>query len=551
MRDTSRILRSGSDGPSRHTVAIREAIFACMTLAVVGILAFAPHILNGGFYLDDWANGAGALRPPGGPGVAHALSYFDKLTIYRPVLVLYVPLTYFVFGTHMAYQLAWAALLAIGVGAAVYGILRTLGVPLLHAWLIAAITIVYPWYDSTRLWETASQATLSILFVTCGLLLAITGLRRRSLRLHGCAATLYLLSILTYEVTLPFIAAAGVLYVLLAGWRLARPRWAMDLVAVLAGGLWVGLQTSRESLGVSADLRHLGEIITSGGTILGRSLIAFGQPRTEIALVIVAVIAVMGFGLIYVDRSVKGQNGNWGPQNWLMMTGGGLVVATLGWIMYIPANPYYTPSVYGFTNRVNALAGFGLVIAVYGTFGIVGSITGRIWSRVKPSQVNLCATITTATLALVLGGVYVQVLERHTRIWDSAFRAEMAGIGEMRTQYPQLPHGVTLFTSDYPANQTLGVPIFSSSWDVNGMVKLQYKDGTLSAYPVLPGLTLVCRETGIGLQGPGAPIVNVSYGKALLLDVHTGGHARPIDRRECNSTVGGYTPGPLYLSTNY
>lgn len=529
------------------TLTFRELAIAWMMLGVVGALAFLPHVLHGGFYLDDWANGAGALQPPGGPGVDHALSYFAELTIYRPVLVLYVPLTYFVFGTHMAYQLAWAAGLAILAAAIVFAILRTLGVPRVHAWLVAALTVVYPWYDSTRLWETASQASLSIVFAAGGLWVAIEGLRRRSPWLHVCAASLYLLSILTYEVTLPLIAAAGVLYVLLAGWRLARLRWATDIVVVLAGGLWVGLQTNHESRGMSADLRHLEEIISGGGTMLGRSFVALGEPRTEVALIVIALIMTAGIVMNFADSSNVRSVGLWGLRNWLMMTSGGLVVAALGWIMYIPANPYYTPTVYGVTNRVNALAGFGLVIAVYGAFGIVGTAIGRASGR----KTIALATTVTVMLGLILGAIYVRVLERHIRIWNTAFHAEMAGIGEIRMQFPHLRRGTTVFVADYPANQTLGVPIFSSTWDVNGMVKLQYKDGTLRAYPVLSGLTLVCLADGIAMRGPGAPTGVARYGDALLLDALTGHHVQPGSKHECDTRVGSFTPGPLYLTTSY
>lgn len=529
----------------RNCLTLREFALACTALAVVGILAYAPHILNGGFYLDDWANGAGALRPPGGPGMGHALSYFRQITLYRPVLVLYVPLTYFVLGTHMAYQLAWAAILAIAVATLIYGVLRTLGVPWVHAGVMSSLSLVYPWFDSTRLWETAGQASLSIMFTAAGLWLALVVMRGRSPRYHAGPALLYLLSILTYEVTLPFIAAAGVLYTLRGGWRNARVRWLIDIAVVIAGGLWVGLQTNHESMGVSADLRHLEEIVVSGGTILGRTLIPFGQePHTALALALLGVILLGGVimrwhkGLRRVESSVN-------SLNWLAVVSGGFALAVLGWIMYIPANPYYTPSVYGFTNRVNALAGFGLVICAYGLLGIIGTFVGACAKKAN------VAIIVTVVLGVLLGLTYADVLEHHAKIWDTAFRAEMAGIGVMRTQFPTLPMDTTLFTSNYPAYQTLGVPIFATSWDVNGMVKLQYKDGTLSAYPVLPGLELVCRVGGVGLLGVGAPPVTAPYGTAVLLDIRTGMHDRPTDRGQCEAVVGGYKPGPLYLSLTY
>jgi hypothetical protein len=541
----SAIARPASDVRSQHPLTRSELVIAWLALCVLGAIVFAPHIRHGGFYLDDWINGAQTLYPPGG-GVSGALSVFAKETLYRPMLVLYVPLTYFVFGTHMAYQLAWATLLSVIASALFYGILRTFRVPRAHAWVIAALVLVYPWSDSTRLWETASQATLSIGFTFAGLWIALEGLRRRSWRLHICAAALYLVSILTYEITLPLIAGAGGLYVLREGWQVAKARWGVDLIVVLIGGLWVGTKTNHESLGFSADVKHLGEIVTSGGTLLGRTLIPLGEQRTTIALVVIALVVAVGLAVRLGLRERFAERAAWGLQEWLLLTGAGLVVAALGWIMLTPANPYYTPSVFGVTNRVNSLAGFGLVLAVYGVLGIVVSLAGELSPRTRWPVVAA-----TVLLGCLLGAAYVRVVERHVRIWNTAFRAEMAGIGEMRKQFPRLPPGTTVFTSDYPAYQTLGVPIFSSSWDVNGMIKLQYKDGALFAYPVLPGLHLVCHATGVGLEGLGAPIATATYGTARLLDVETGQHARPLSEQACKSVVGDYTPGPLYLSATY
>src|SRR4051794_1887037 len=143
----------------------RELGLAWAALAILAILAFTPHIRHGGFYLDDWSNAAGALHPPGGPGIGNVLSYFDEITVYRPVLVVYVPLTYLVFGMNMGLHLAWAAALAVIVAAILYGLLRSLGVPWVHALLIAALVLLFPWFDSTRFWATADQVSLAIAFL--------------------------------------------------------------------------------------------------------------------------------------------------------------------------------------------------------------------------------------------------------------------------------------------------------------------------------------------------------------------------------------------------
>lgn len=523
-----------------------EIALAWIALAIVGALAFIPHIRHGGFYLDDWSNAAGALQPPGGPGVGNVLSYFADLTIYRPVLVLYVPLTYFVFGMHMDHHLIWAAFLALAVVALLYGILRMLGLPWIHAWLIAALTLVYPWFDSTRLWATADQISLSIFFALGGLWLALVGLSRRSWRWHAGALALYLLSILTYEVTLPLIVAAGLLYLLRSDWRTARVRWGADLAVVAIGGTWVGTHTMRETSSLADDVSHLGEIVTQGGTLLGRTLWPVGAQHTTLALCVIG--AAFGAGLfarLAFAKRFQGESG-WRLGGWLSLIAGGLVVAALGWFMFIPADPYYTPSVYGMTNRVNGLAGIGLVVAVYGTLGTVGSLIGQL--RPRAVAVGLIATL---ALAAALGAAYVDVFRRHSTIWDAAYVAEREGLDELKARFPSLPSGTTVFVGGYPANQTLGVPIFAVNWDVDGMMKTEYEDGTLWGYPILPEEHLVCRKGGVELATPDGPTRLAPYGTALLVDLASDRSSRPDSRQDCRRVAGDYLPGPLYLTTTY
>jgi hypothetical protein len=523
-----------------------ELLLAWGGLAIVAALAFIPHIRHGGFYLDDWSNAAGALQPPGGPGVGNALSYFADLTIYRPVLVVYVPALYFAFGMSMDLHLIWSAFLALCVAGLLYGVLRTVGVPWFHAWAIAALTLVYPWFDSVRLWATASQISLSVALALGGLWLALAALRRPSWRWHLGAAALYLLSILTYEVTLPLIAAAGLLYVLRSGWAAARGRWAIDLAVVVAGAAWVGSQTKRETSSFSDNLEHLEQIVSAGGTLLGRTLLPVGAQQTTLALAFVAFVLLAGLATLVLLRREPSGGSAWGLREWLLLSAGGLAVAALGWFMFIPADPYYTPSVYGMTNRVNGLAGLGLVIAVYGCFGVLGNLIGQL----RP-QAPVVAVAVTLALGGALGIGFVDTLRRHITIWDAAFVAERAAIDQLRTEFPRLRPETTLFVGGYPANQTLGVTILGATWDLDGMVKSEYEDGTLWAYPVLPGLRLACLPQGVRLVGEGAPPTTPPYGKALLVQLPTGERARPRSRAQCREVADRYVPGPLYLSYSY
>lgn len=510
-------------------------------------LAFFPHIRHGGFYSDDWSNGALSLLPPEGPGFGHAISAFADLTIYRPVLVIYVPLTYAVFGLHLHLHLLWAGFLAFCLAGLLYGVLRTLGVPWIHALAIAALTLLYPWFDSTRLWVTATQLSLSISFFLLGLWIALAGLSRDSWRWHAGAVSLYLLSILTYEITLPLVAAIGLLYVLRVGWTKARTRWAIDFGVAIAAGIWVSLHTERTASGLSGAISHLGKIITNGGTLFGRSLLPLGPQHTTLALLVFALVLVAGAAVYLRGRGTSPVESRWSLGSWLVLAVGGLVVAAVGWVAFIPADPYYTPSIYGVTNRVNGLAGLGLVIAAYGACGIVGNLIGRIRLG-RPGAPGLVVTL---LLAAALGASYASVLHRHIGIWNSAYAAERAGLNELRQRYPNLPSNSTLFIAGYPAYQAPGVPIMSANWDLDGMVELEYDDNSLDAFPILEGTKLACHSGGVGLSGEGAPENVASYGTARLLNLATGKSARPLDHHQCLAVVGKFPPGPFYLSYDY
>jgi hypothetical protein len=521
----------------------RELALVALGLTVLAGLSFGSSVIHNGFHLDDWSNAADALYPP--PGT-NALETFKDATLFRPVLVLYVPLTYFVFGMHMWLHLLWA--IAIGVAACflLYTVLRTLGLPWVHACFITVLVLLFPWFDATRFWPTAAQVPLSISITLVGLLIALKGLSRDSLKWHVGAALLYLISILTYEVTLPLIAVLGVLYVWRVGWRAGRVRWGMDLVAVVVGGTWVGTHTARTKSGLSGDFTHLRAIVDGGAEMLGLTAIPLGEPHTTLVLVILAAIFATGIAALLFSKAKDEPRQGWWLRSWLLLAGGGLAVVVLGWVIFIPADPYYTPAIWGITNRVNGLAGIGLVILVYAAFGVLTELAARVW---RWSDSTVLAI--TSCLAILLAVGYFTVVRRHTGIWDSSYQAEVTAIDRIQARYPDLPPGTTLYTSDYPANQTLGVPILSAIWDLNGMVQTSYEDGTLKAYPVVEGFTLKCGANGVGMVGTGAPKRSAPYGTARLFDLATGNSARPLSRRECLAVAGEYLPGPLYLSYDY
>lgn len=531
----------------RAGLSVKEVLFAAAAMTLVAAVVFGPHVSGWGYFLDDWADASNRFYPPGGESFDHVMTYFSSTFQYRPVLVVFTPLKYFIFGADMPAQLVWTLFLGVAIATMIYAILRTLGVPWVHAGLLGALTLIYPWFDSTRLWESANPAPLSIAIALAGFCLALVGLARRSWRWHVGAALLYLISVLTYEVTLPLILVAGVVYTARAGWVEARWRWAADIVAALAGGLWVGTHTTRTVSGLSADFSHLGEIVEAGSTIVARSFLPVGQDTHRTAMLLLAAAALAAGVAVYLRhrRSGGGEEG-WGLHGWLLLAAAGLVVTVLGWTIYIPADPYYTPTIFGVGNRVNALAGYGLVILAYALIGIACSVLAEF----LPAARRYVA-YAVPVLAVVLGAAYVHVLDRHIGVWEDAYSIQRAAIAKLKATYPKLPPESTVFTSGFPAYLSPGVPIFAASWDENGMIKLEYDDGSLSAFPMTEGMTVVCGPDGISLQGPGAVPVVSPYGKARLLNLGDGEHVTPRNRRQCLAVAGRYVPGQLIMTGAY
>lgn len=539
----------GTDAPSpdRRRARRKELLIALLAFAVLGALAYWSHFRHGGFYSDDWADIAATLHGSG--GVSGTLSYYSELFPYRPGLIIYVPLKYWVLGADPAAQLALAVALAVAVSWLAYGILRKLSVPPIHAWMIGALALVFPWADSTKLWEAASLPSVAMIFALAGLWIALIGLERKSWRLHLVAAALFLVSILVYEITLPLIAAMGILYGLRAGWRRTWRLWALDLAVVVAAGIWNRSHTNREVSSLSGDVHHAGEIVKNSGTLLGRTVWPLGA-HSHTTVMLLALLVVFGVGTAaYLTRRERWATDGWGLREWLLLGGGGLVVAALGWCMFIPANPYYTPSVLGDVNRVNAIACIGLVMTAYAAAGIVVTLVAGLLPSGRRSRF---AWLAVPALAVVLGAAYVHVLDRHITIWDDAYANQLAAFENVERADPHPADGTVFYLAGAPAFEAPAVPIFESEWTFGGMVKSRYANDTLNGYSATPWLSFACTPDGVELVGSaGAQPPVTPYGNAILVNAGTGNHDRPRDQAACEKVIGEYGQGPTEIISGY
>jgi hypothetical protein len=514
-----------------------DVLVSAGIIFVIGVAAHARHIAHGGWYLDDWSNAAITHYPPAGGW----LDWFAGFTASRPVLILYVPLEHLVLGEHMRYHLAWVTLLVIGVGISLYVLLRRLRVPPIHALLIAALVVVFPFSDSVRMWSTGGLISLSLIPYLLGAAWSIAlferGARRRA---HIGPLVLYALSALTYEASLGLIALSGLLYLMVAPWRAIRWRWAADIALAAVIAVWVAKHTKHTKIPLSDQLDHALQIAKEGVWILAGAALPTTAVNRYVVLAVIGAVLIVG---VIAWRALPSGDERRGPlRRWLLLALGGFVVAAATWVVYVPADPYFTPFPVGLANRVNALASIGLVLIVYATIAVAVQLV----ALALRSRATAWILVPVACGTLLLVG-YVKTLNDHITTWNAAFQGETAVIGAFKQALPDPPPNATIFTTGHPSYQALGVPVFSSTWDLNGAVKMQYNRGDISGFPLQQGMTFSCGADAITAMAGGQPAFTPApYGRAFLIDVASGRMARPADRGECRRASPRFVPGPLY-----
>lgn len=521
---------------SRAEIAVAAALL--MALAAV---AYGWHVADGGFYYDDWANAANTHHPIGGGGFGAVIDYYADFTAYRPTLILYIPLTHWIFGDHASLHLAWAAVLTATMSASFYWVLRLLAVERLHAGVMAALVTLFPFADATRLWSTASVTALAIALWLAGLGVAVLAFRaegRRATLLHGGSLALYLLSLWTYEITAAAVGVSGLLYFTQVPWRRALRRWAVDGAALVASLLILTTSTQNEALGVADLDNHARLIAREGAQIIALALVPFGTPARWLICGLIAAVGALAAGVwLTLGRADPLRR----PLlRWLGVGVAGVVVAAAGWVVFVPAHWYYTPTPLGLANRVNVLATLGLVMLAYATLMVLGLLVSRALPRLGRAWL-----VVPLAGAIAIGAGYADRLLDDERTWNRASDAENRVLDALSAALPApRPHS-TVLTFGAPGWQGPGVPIFASSWDLNGAVKMLWDDWRIDGFPVVQGTSVSCGSKGIVLVGGGYPPQPRPYGSVYLVDVVARRVARPRSLAQCNAAVPRFRPGPL------
>ena len=503
MRQASASVSAAPAIPRPARPTRRELALAGVALVLLGALVYGPQVANGGFYWDDWQNAAN-VRFSAQPGLFGALDQATERPVfgYRPVLTAMLVLEYEALGTHKALFLAVAALFGISTAFALYLLLRTFGFRPREALLPAMLLLVFPWTDSTRMWNTASFDTLAVTLFLLGLVLAIRALRappgRTRVLLTAGSLALYLAASWTYEiVTIGVLAAVGA-YLLVAPPRDALRRFALDVGVVVLALAVVATGTTRTPQGLGGQAEHAVTLAGQSFTILARALVPVGHPPGIVGALLLAAIA----GAAVASRRPE-------LRRWLATAALGALGVVAGYVLFIPAGSYYEPLAPGTTNRMNVLAAVGFVALVY---ALVRMAAELVAGRRAPV---VAAVLLTAIAAGYLGDVF------HDQDgWRRSAYVQEKVLSAVHTTIPHPPRGATIYTFGAPGAVAPGIPAFSLPFDLRAAVRLEYGDASLRAYPIR-GLDVIrCGPRSLyPLGGTYGPAHGASYGEAWFVNV--------------------------------
>jgi hypothetical protein len=473
-----------------------EAAF--VALVVAGSLA--AYVGRLGFYADDWdvlsvftLSVDQSLR-----GLYAALAGQGQM-LMRPGQKLLAALLYWAFGLRpLGYHLVNAGLL-VASAVLLLLVLRELELPRAVAVAAATVYSLLPHYSTDRVWYASIQAPFSM---ATYLLSLYTGLR--SLRSSpGGARGWQLLSLaslvastLAYEVALPLFLLNPLLFHYRGrqlrghtGGAPLAPRIFMGATAGAALAVAAFKATTSTRLSGGPSLVYL---IATAKQLAWINLWIYGAaaPRTLLIAIRQAsaptliaagalVLAIYWFVLRVTDGWVADGSRS---QRWVRLMLVGVGVFLLGHVVFLTTNVGFSPT--GPNNRTAIVGAAG--IALVGV-GVAGWLADRLPIRWR-------ARGFAGLIAAASGGAFI-VNAMLVTSWVTAYEREQEVLGVIRRTFTRLPPGSTLIL-DGVCPYVGPAIVFESSWDLQGALRIWYRDSTLRADVVTPNL----RVEGDGLH---------------------------------------------------
>jgi hypothetical protein len=522
----------GSESAARRD-RHRPAALCAGGLLLLAAAVYGPHVVNGGFYWDDWQLAARERFPVELPR-ADVRGVFDlELLAYRPLMGLLLPGIHALLGAEPHLHLLVAQAVGVAMSLLVFLVLRELRVGPWAAAAVAALAFVFPWGDSVRLWATPALNGIAVIAYLTGVLLALRG-RGRGAALG--APPLFAAATLLYEAVAPAALLTFLLYRTRGGWASALRRGAADWAAVGMALVVVARNTTREVQPLGSSLDHARVIADQALTIASQAVLPVdGFPR-GIGLALLAALVMAGIAVV---RRLDAADPRAAALRWAGALGVGSVLAiAVAYAAYVPGPDRYQPLAEGVGNRVGLLAAFPYAVLVVAAASALGVLVSAAFGR--PGV----APVATGVLVSVVGAAWIDRTAGHAREWDRSAALQDTVIAALRHAVPKPPPNAVLYTTGAPIYAAPGVPVFSVSWDLRGAVRLHYDRRDVRAYALPVGRGLVCTGASAfpDARAYGPPQAG-GYGRAFVVDVPTRSAVRLRSRATCRRVSERLTSG--------
>jgi hypothetical protein len=532
----------------------RELAGVSLLLSALAFVVFGWYAFHGGFVADDWVNADHYYFHPD-PGFWGAVDNYQ--TPSRPIAAVYVSLTYAVLGTHFDQHLVLSVALAAFLSIAYFAFLRTLGLGLPWALAAAAVLLVFPSSDSTRLWSTGSQINLFIGLYLVAIVIAIAGRRRfgaapslPAVLTQVLASAIAVVAVGGYEIVAPAVFLSFVLYRWAGGRGGTLWRWLLDIVPTL---LLLLLYTRKfgDSASSGSQLLDNAHLVLDGAV----SVLAYSLYPTRMLTTPWLLIAALA-GVLLVTQLVR-QLAPASPDRdaiarWSLPIVLAVAAIAVGYAMIVPVADRYPIYAPGVQNRTNCFAALGISALVVFLAAAVGAMLAGALPRISARARAQARAGITAVLILGVIGVYTIRVTQNADRWTQSAEIQDKILTQTREVLPSPPPDATIFTSPYPGNSSPSIPAFGGGGnnDELGAFKVSYDSEELRAFPLLGELALTCGAREMSQLNAGNS--GTEYGKAYLVDLRSRIVYRPETPRQCEAALRLMEPfGPVNLREDW
>ena len=459
-------------------------------LSGMALLLYLPYALKAGWYYDDWSLYS-SFQHGGSSWGAQFSTCTASIPGGRKLTCLYHVTEFHLFGgDRLAYHLT-AILFLIGMAGLAYVILRRCHLSWEWAALTAALLIIFPASDSTRLWPTGAIGQYVMVLELLGVLLVLSGLGqpRRSYRLlfHLGGSALFVSAMFTYEIVVPLVALNGIVYWAAMRNKAALRRGTLDLLLAASFVFYrlvvepvdpeSGFAVHRT---VSEEMHRAWVLVSSAW---GTWSEVFFTGRTIGAVMVIGVLTATA--LLWLKEPAMRRN----LLPWLALIAGCLLLAGAATFVFFSANDLYVPQVSSAFNRVTLPAAIPYVGIFIGFVGLLYELVRRL--------VPLRHVAAVATSLLLLGSAVHQlrISTDHKRAWEASWKEQEIALDGYARSVRGLPNGSRIIGTGAPIWEPGYVPIFAATWDLGSAISYTTSFQPSQATPLMS--TMTCGRRGV------------------------------------------------------